>query len=464
MRILVIGAGTGQSTMHLLKALTSDDSQVPAFTSLDFTDISEDLIERAKERLKRWVGLIDYRRLDIGNDPVEQGFKRNSYDLVFASEGLRTTASLGNTLRHVRSLLKPGGKLLTVETTLLTIFHAIVFGTTPGTEIRYPLSFMTCTNHGPDWWLGQDQECSGGPTLTATEWDAELRQKNFSGLDGILPDNAENPGEPALGAVFISTATNDDPKTFPRASLLTTGRPSSTEVETLQNSLADTTDRSIDIHDFEELEAESFDGKHWVVLALEDFSLQGLSAPSFEKLRSLLLRSQGVLWVTRGARGSAPEACMIDGLARVVRSENAGVRLATLDLDGASPLTYATAADMTSRVYAHVFEANSQTLERKFVEKKGIIKIRRVIGHEAKDRYIMRETQQPLPEPQPFVQEDRHLRLKLGSPGLLDSIYFEDDPAFGKPVADDGVEMEIKATGVRCCTRPKIPMLKCPHR
>ena len=106
---------------------------------------------------------------------------------------------------------------------------------------------------------------------------------------------------------------------------------------------------------------------------------------------------------------------------------------------------------MISRVYAHVFKANSHTLEREFVEEKGIIMIRRVIGHEIKDRYIMRETQRPLPEAQLFVQEDRHLRLKLGSPGLLDSIYFVDDQAFEKPIADDLVEMEIKATGVGYC-------------
>ncbi|KAI4116766.1 MAG: hypothetical protein LQ345_002869 [Seirophora villosa] len=425
MRILVIGAGTGQSTMHILKELTSDDSQVPAFAKLDFTDRSEDLIERATEKLKRWGELVDYRRLDIANDPVEQGFRPQSYDLVFTSEGMRTAASIGNTLQHIRSLLKPGGKLLTVETTLLTISDAIVFGSSP------------------DWWLGQDQR-----NLTATEWDAELRQKKFSGIDGIIPGNADEPGEPALDAVYTSTAIIGDSKTFPTASLLTIGRPASTEVETLRMSLADTTHRSVDIHDFEELEADGFDGKHWVVLALADFSLQGLSARNFEKLRSLLLHSQGVLWVTCGARGIAPEAGMIDGLARVVRSENAGVHLATLDLDGASPLTPPMTADVISRTYAYVFEANSQTLEREFVEDKGIIKIRRVVGREAEDRYVMRETQQPLPEPQRFMQEDRHLQLKLGRPGSLDSIYFMDDPAFDEPVADDEVEMEIKATGM----------------
>lgn len=142
MRILVIGAGTGQSTMHILKELTSDDSQVPAFAKLDFTDRSEDLIERATEKLKRWGELVDYRRLDIANDPVEQGFRPQSYDLVFTSEGMRTAASIGNTLQHIRSLLKPGGKLLTVETTLLTISDAIVFGSSPGAKIWHPLSFI----------------------------------------------------------------------------------------------------------------------------------------------------------------------------------------------------------------------------------------------------------------------------------------------------------------------------------
>lgn len=132
MRIIEIGAGTGSATVHILNALSQDNLATPRFATLDYTDISPGFFERAKERFERWGGLINYRRLDIANDPVEQGFEPGSYDLVIASEVLHATAHMDSTMRNVRTLVKPGGKVVIIETTLLTMFHNIVFGTLPG--------------------------------------------------------------------------------------------------------------------------------------------------------------------------------------------------------------------------------------------------------------------------------------------------------------------------------------------
>lgn len=132
MRIIEIGAGTGSATVHILNALSQDNLAAPRFATFDYTDISPGFFERAKERFERWGGLINYRRLDIANDPVEQGYEPGSYDLVIASEVLHATAHMDSTMRNVRTLVKPGGKILIVETTLLTMFHNIVFGTLPG--------------------------------------------------------------------------------------------------------------------------------------------------------------------------------------------------------------------------------------------------------------------------------------------------------------------------------------------
>ena len=127
------------------------------------------------------------------------------------------------------------------------------------------------------------------------------------------------------------------------------------------------------------------------------------------------------------------------------------MKLVTLDLSDSPAPSDVDTARVISSVYRCVFASdtayNLEDLE--FIEDNGIIDIRRVMEHMDKDRYIMRETQQPIPEPQPFVQTGRNLRLKIGNPGLLDSIYFEDDPNLEQPVADDEVELEIMAAGVR---------------
>ena len=131
MRILEIGAGTGSATAYVLNALTRTGT-TPSFASLDYSDISAGFFERAKEKLEKWSGLVNYRRLDIEQDPIEQGFEPESYDLIVASEVLHATTHMENTMRNVRTLLKTAGKLVIIETTLSTIHHNIVFGTLPG--------------------------------------------------------------------------------------------------------------------------------------------------------------------------------------------------------------------------------------------------------------------------------------------------------------------------------------------
>ena len=298
--------------------------------------------------------------------------------------------------------------------------------------------------------MGEESGRSEGPLLNEAQWDVLLRQTGFSGLDNSLPDNIDDPVEPALGSVMFSTAVKDATNRCPGASLLLTERSQDFNLESLQEYFVDMDGNLPRILHLDEINSHGSDGKYWIVLAFEGFSLSQMSESHFVALQSILLRSQGVLWVTRGARGRSPEASMIEGLARVVRSENAAVKFVTLGLDDSPKPSNVETWRTISRIYTHVFgcsDANT-TDDNEFIEEKGIIKIRRILEDGNKDRYIMRETQQPMPEPQSFVQDGRSLRLKLGSPGLLDSIYFEDDPKLKQPIADEAVEVEIKATGV----------------
>lgn len=250
---------------------------------------------------------------------------------------------------------------------------------------------------------------------------------------------------------MFSTAMPEASQQYAKASLLLTDQSQSLKVGRLEKSLVDLTGKFPDVHHFKHAATGIIDGKAWIVLALETFSLLQLSGAQFTTLQNILLRGQAILWVTRGARSFSPEASMIDGLARVIRSENAGVKLVTLDLSDSPVLSDVDTASTIARVYARVFGSNTayNLEDLEFIEDKGVIHVRRIIGHVDKDRYIMSETQHPVPEPQPFSQTGRSLRLKIGTPGLLDSIYFEDDPTIKQPVADDEVELEIRATGVR---------------
>ena len=126
MRIIELGAGTGFATMPVLRALGL------RFAHYDFTDISTGFFERAKEEQQEWGDKIRYRKLDVEEDPVDQGFEPGTYDLVIASNVLHATANMSKTMRNVRQLLRPGGKAVITELTRQLLSNAVIFGTLPG--------------------------------------------------------------------------------------------------------------------------------------------------------------------------------------------------------------------------------------------------------------------------------------------------------------------------------------------
>ncbi|KAL4890686.1 hypothetical protein BDV59DRAFT_194827 [Aspergillus ambiguus] len=156
--VLEIGGGTGSFTNQVLAYLSPPDTE-------------RSISEYAKNRLYPWRDVVTYKRLDIGNDPIAQGFQLASFDLVVAS----------NTLRNIRSLMKPGGKL---------IFHEGVRQDTLWTNISFsPLS---------GWWLGTESERRWCPYSSG-----------FSGIDlDLMVSTAQ--GEP-----LRTVPTDTEPTVLP---------------------------------------------------------------------------------------------------------------------------------------------------------------------------------------------------------------------------------------------------------
>jgi acyl transferase domain-containing protein/SAM-dependent methyltransferase len=136
LRILEIGAGTGGATLPILEALSRSTNSSPPFGCYDFTDISAGFFEKAKKKLATWQDDINFRKLDIETKPSSQGFIEESYDLIIAANVLHATVNMEKTMKNVRTLLKPGGKLLLLEITSPTV-TVFPFATLPG------------------WWLGE---------------------------------------------------------------------------------------------------------------------------------------------------------------------------------------------------------------------------------------------------------------------------------------------------------------------
>lgn len=127
--ILEIGAGTGGATLPLLQSLGEKRSSIIRY---DYTDISSGFFESVRSKLSEWSNILQFKVLDIERDPLDQGFEKDSYDLIIASNSLHATKSIKGTLGNLRKLLKPRGRLALIEITRLVPYFNLIVGILPG--------------------------------------------------------------------------------------------------------------------------------------------------------------------------------------------------------------------------------------------------------------------------------------------------------------------------------------------
>ena len=303
---------------------------------------------------------------------------------------------------------------------------------------------MSLTEPVSGWWAGEEQERQDGPTLSESQWDDLLRQTGFSGLDGSLSDN---PSGVKGGSAMISTATFPQSMSLPIPTIIVDQYSDKALIRELQSSLANLTGQDVAVKAFPLLSATDL---YCVYAPLEHPTWKHPSKDQFNQLRQMILRAKGFLWVTKGAATQNPDAAMSTGVARVVRSENAGINFVMLDLDGKARSSKAQIVEKITALYRYQFQPQNLRTGRdsEYLERDGILHIQRAILDQGRDNVVRRETRGAKPQPQSFVQDERLLKLKLGSPGRLDSLHFADDESLRCDIGDDQVEIQVKAAGV----------------
>ncbi|KAL8952236.1 MAG: hypothetical protein Q9222_001850 [Ikaeria aurantiellina] len=426
MRILEIGAGAGGATMPVLRAIGSK------FASYDFTDISPGFFANAKAEQHEWSDRMNYRILNIEQDPAVQGFELASYDVVIASSVLHATANMQNTMNNVRKLLRAGGKMVIGEITMPMLHNTVIFGTLPEEIIG--------------WWLGEEAERQEDPQLSESGWDRLLKQSGFSGIDTSIPVNTDGP---SFASVILSTGISEQSPQYPQPSVIVCGDSNRPIADALNNHLYP--DPGAMMPPLQELLQVELDDAYGIVLALEDAFWAELDEHGLHRMQKLFSSARGLLWVTRGARNQKPALNMVAGLVRCIRAENAGIRIATLDLDGINPLPQAQIVETITRVFRMSFgsdEHPSFFRDTEFAEMNGLLHVPRVMLDQKKDQHIMAQTRAPVPESQAFHQPGRPLKLTVGQTGLLDSVHFEDDRTLEADLRSSDVEIAVAAVGM----------------
>lgn len=460
MKILEIGAGTGGATMPLLQALKGQDGEI-WLDRYAYTDISGGFFEHAKSKFAEWLGYIDFGVLDIEKDPSTQGYAAGSYDVVLAVNVLHATKDMNATIANARQLLRPGGKLIVVELTKLSVAVNIVFGTLSG------------------WWAFEDERLGHCPLLTTSGWDDLLRQHGFSGLD-ICAQNTQSQ-ESGISSLMVSSVTTESPA-FEQA-LLSPSLPSSSPLAGVKIIQGFKDSPSIQRLTASLLEASKLRGyRGWACLDLItdadklrrnstdpvmvlDIAEHGLllneSPEIFDSLRNLLTSGSHVLWVslqeTRDDAAISAKRSMIQGTARVLRRENGGAsRFVTIDVDEATTLGDLTVVrDLCSRLLEAAqasMSGEEETYERELRYSNGELLIPRLQTDSKFQAWADRRSTAsstsnalPLESGVPYHQTGRPLKLDVGTPGLLGSMRFVDDDSSSSKIQLKPWEIEISA-------------------
>jgi NADPH:quinone reductase-like Zn-dependent oxidoreductase/SAM-dependent methyltransferase len=180
LRVLEIGGGTASTTAHVIDVLPADR------TSYLFTDLSPLFAARAAERFAE-RGFLRAQALDIERDPRTQGIEGH-FDLIIAANMLHATRDIGETMRHVRDLLAPGGLLVAIEVTQPQDWIDITFGLTEG------------------WWRFTDHALrSDYPLISGEQWQTTLASAGFDDV-ALLPDASVSRTATDLNTVIVARA------------------------------------------------------------------------------------------------------------------------------------------------------------------------------------------------------------------------------------------------------------------
>ncbi|KAF4634027.1 hypothetical protein G7Y89_g4083 [Cudoniella acicularis] len=318
LRILEIGAGTGGTTLSVLKGLNNK------FGSYHFTDISAAFLERARSKFAALGERIIYMKLDIENDTTNQGFENQSFDLIIASNVLHATRILKTTMINVRRLLRPGGFLLLMEVTGKHLMNTLIMSGLPG------------------WWLGKDDGRIYAPTIPSVQWNRILEQTGFSGTDRIQ--------ENATLSVILTQAIDATVEAFrkplmfkemipvPKKLVLVGGKTlrSAKVLGEIQKLLKGWFDKIENPSRVEDIDFTTKSFATMATLCVTDFDepfFQVLSARRLKALQILLEKSRHLLWATSNCRSGNPLSNMMIGLARSIQSEMSHFSFQTLDFE-----------------------------------------------------------------------------------------------------------------------------------
>ena len=439
LKILEIGAEGGAMTdfvRQILVGVGAEHEKAYGCVEYDYTETSPELLNLASRRFQGYSDKIKFRLLKLGDSISSQGFEPETYDLIVAANSLRFSHDLNKVIQHARALLKPTGKLVLLEIT------------DNGMRTDFVLGLL------PEWRLES--------SLSAKEWDSLLSRNGFSGVELEIADSLESGCHQHS---ILVTTRNELVETLPVSPLADS---LFSKVLVIVSDEADATQYMIADHLQNRLTAFSMCEDCSIIkltqastvsdlagrcsIALVELTapmLSHMSKAQFEQVRYLLTNVPRILWVTNGggAGSQDPRYCLIDGLARVARTEFNQATYITLALEKVSSSVEAVVDNIVRVAEINLLQPATDGSEPEYVEANGVLQISRITRANYLDNAVQVRTSSKQIKMQTFGSASA-LALQVGSPGLLDTLYFSEDSTASQSLAPGELEIKVESAGV----------------
>ncbi|MCU0286097.1 MAG: amino acid adenylation domain-containing protein, partial [Acidobacteria bacterium] len=166
-RILEIGAGQGILTRKLIPVLKNQNVEY------HFTDIGHFFIVNAKkEAAQQGLDFMHFKKLDISNDPTEEGFDTHSFDMILGLNVVHMAKQIKPALLNLKRLLVPNGIIALVEITDPKRWRHMVNGLAEG------------------WWFFEDTDLrQDSSLLSLNTWEEVFKSLEFRDVYSFPRDN-----------------------------------------------------------------------------------------------------------------------------------------------------------------------------------------------------------------------------------------------------------------------------------
>ena len=434
--ILELGAGTGGATRVAMRALNGPND-IKRYGTYTFTDLSPGFLTAAREAMSDFHDM-KFSVCDIEQDPFEQGYEP-VYDVVMASQTLHATASISKTLANCARLLKPGGKLVLVENTQITIMGSLLLGTLTG------------------YWHGISDGRVDAPFIRLESWNSALLKAGFSGAELVLDDYPQphNTTTTLMSTFLPKAADEEKPSSDKKTS----------EVQLLHgiggappllghlarelkrrgiSSKAGTIDSALDTVSQNSRVLAFIDGENLLVDADEHHL----------KLFQHLVRSTASLVCITSCgmvKGRNPDSALVAGLLRTIGTENPAGRFLSIDIDAenfdiADNNLVRCVADQELALQ-HQIRGDSE--DHELVWQDGCMWVSRFVPDVGLQEYS-ELTKTPMSRGTEMLALDSQgpVRAAFETPGVLSSLYFKPYTELWQPLPQDWIEVKVAAVGL----------------